>query len=63
MYGDGVYTNGQGYVMQRATTHPRVYPDGYVPQHRLVVEMITGYYHGPQFIIETALKMIIEERI
>lgn len=41
-------TNSKGYLLQRRADHPFADSDGYVPQHRLVMEEAIGRYINPR---------------
>ena len=44
----GWYTNPDGYIYTLAPSHPRANQDGYVLEHRLVVERRLGRYLHPR---------------
>jgi len=40
----GKYKRGDGYIVILCPNHPFHYPDGYVPEHRLIMEKYLGRY-------------------
>lgn len=40
----GMYLHTQGYIMRYVPLHPNSYPDGYMPEHRIVMEIHIGRF-------------------
>jgi len=63
MWNGGVKIKASGYVLIRAIDHPNRNKQGYVPEHRLVMEKHLGRYLHPKEVVHHINEIVNDNRL